>query len=176
MSAIASYIEIACAILIINARYFLMSVSLSQKLPADIKQWQRYIIAFGNTDEVYAVAMGQKLPLNFKYMLGMILCAFSGWVGGTVIGTFAGSIVPSALSSAFGISLYAMFLAIIIPAGKNSMPVTQTILIAAALSFMFYLLPVLNKLSSGWVIIICGILSSAFSALRHPVMEVHNEQ
>ena len=176
LSAIASYIEIACAILIINARYFLMSVSLSQKLPADIKQWQRYIIAFGNTDEVYAVAMGQKLPLNFKYMLGMILCAFSGWVGGTVIGTFAGSIVPSALSSAFGISLYAMFLAIIIPAGKNSMPVTQTILIAAALSFMFYLLPVLNKLSSGWVIIICGILSSAFSALRHPVMEVHNEQ
>jgi len=176
LSATASYIEIACAILIINARYFLMSVSLSQKLPSNIKQWQRYIIAFGNTDEVYAVAMGQKLPLNFLYMLGMILCAFSGWVGGTIIGTFAGSIVPKALSSAFGISLYAMFLAIIIPAGKKSRPVTYTILIAAVASFIFYFAPFLNTLSSGWVIIICGVGSSAFAALKYPVTEVQNEQ
>ena len=63
LSSLAAFAEIACAILIINARYFLMSVSLSQKLLPDIKQWQRYIIAFGNTDEVYAVATGQTLPL-----------------------------------------------------------------------------------------------------------------
>ncbi len=70
----------------------------------------------------------------------------------------------------------AMFLAIIIPAAKKSKPVTQTIIIAAALSFIFYFSPFLNRLSSGWVIIICGIGSSAFSALKYPVVEVQNEQ
>ncbi len=176
LESLASYIETACAILIINARYFLMSVSLSQRLPDDIKPWQRYIVAFGNTDEVFAVAMGQKLPLTFKYLVGMIFCAWIGWVSGTVIGTFAGSIVPDALSSAFGISLYAMFLAIIIPASKDSKPVTYTVIIAAATSCVFFFTPYLNKLSSGWVIIICGILSSALMALKHPIAEVQDEQ
>ena len=175
LSSLAAFAEIACAILIINARYFLMSVSLSQKLPPDIKQWQRYIIAFGNTDEVYAVAMGQTLPLNFKYILGLILCSYCGWVGGTVAGTFGGSMVPAAVSSAFGISLYAMFLAIIIPPATQSKPITVTILLAGFISCIFYYTPGLKNLSSGWIIIISGIAASAFSALKFPVTEDKNE-
>lgn len=175
LQACASMAEIACTIIVINARYFLMSVSLSQKLPADIRQWQRYIIAFGNTDEVYAVAMGQKLPLNFKYMLGLILCSFCGWVGGTIVGTFGGSIVPAAVSSAFGISLYAMFLAIIIPPATESKSVAITILIAGFLCCLFYYTPGLNSLSSGWSIIISGVLAAAFSALKFPVTEEKDE-
>ncbi len=172
IAATATFLEIACAILVINARYFLMSVSLSQRLPRNVSQWQRYIIAFGNTDEVFAVAMGQKLPLNFKYMLGLILCSLFGWTSGTVIGTFAGSIVPKVLSSAFGISLYAMFLAIIIPPATKSLSVTITIIIAAILSFILSY----TSLSSGWIIIICGILASAFAAWKFPIAEVEDNE
>lgn len=168
----ASFLEIACAIMVINARYFLMSVSLSQRLPRNVKQWQRYLIAFGNTDEVFAVAMGQKLPLNFRYMMGLILCSVFGWTSGTVIGTFAGSIVPEVLTSAFGISLYAMFLAIIIPPATKSSPITITILIAATLSFLLNF----TNLSSGWIIIICGIIASAFAAWKFPIGGVADDE
>ena len=168
----ASFIEIACAILVINARYFLMSVSLSQRLPRSIKQWQRYFIAFGNTDEVFAVAMGQKLPLNFRYMMGLIICSLFGWTTGTVIGTFAGGLVPSVLTSAFGISLYAMFLAIIIPPATKSSSVTITIVIAALFSFLLNF----TNLSSGWIIIICGVLASAFAAWKFPIAEVEDDE
>lgn len=175
LKATASYIEIFCAILVINARYFLMSVSLSQLIPPDLKWWQKCIIAFGNTDEVFAVATGKRLPLNFKYMSGLILCAFFGWTTGTVIGTFAGSIVPEVLSSAFGISLYAMFLAIIIPTAIESNPITFTIILSAVLSIAFYYTPYLNRLSSGWVIIICGLGASVISAIKFPVREADDE-
>lgn len=169
--AVASYLEIACAILIINARYFLMSVSLSQKIPSEIKWWQRLIIAFGNTDENFAIAMSKKEPLNFPYLSGLILCAFLGWFSGTVIGAFAGNIVPAALTSAFGISLYAMFLAIIIPPSKESKAVLFTVGISALLSILIYYLPAFDFISSGWSIIICGIAASLFAAFLFPVKE-----
>lgn len=176
LNACASFAEIALATLIINARYFLMSVSLSQKIPSEIKGWQRFVIAFGNTDENYAVAMAKQQPLTFEYMLGVILCSFSGWFGGTLAGTFAGNIVPAVLSSAFGISLYAMFLAIIIPPSTQSRAVLFAVLIAAAMSVFIYYFPPLSFVSSGWSIIICGIASSVITALLFPVKEDNNEQ
>ena len=176
LNASSSFAEIALATLIINARYFLMSVSLSQKIPAEIKGWQRFIIAFGNTDENYAVAMAKQQPLTFIYMLGVILCSFSGWFGGTLAGTFMGNIVPEVLSSAFGISLYAMFLAIIVPPSTESKPVLFTVLFSAAMSILIYYLPHLSFISSGWSIIICGIASSVVAALLFPVKEDSVEQ
>lgn len=176
LNASATLMEIACATLIINARYFLMSVSLSQKLPSEIKGWQRFIIAFGNTDENYAVAMAKQQPLTFSYMMGVILCSFLGWFFGTVIGTFAGNIVPEVLSSAFGISLYAMFLAIIIPPSKESKSVLFTVILSAAVSILIYFLPSLSGLGNGWSIIICGILSAVIAAILFPVKEEENEQ
>ena len=167
LGTLASYTEIACAILIINARYFLMSVSLSQKLPSELRLWQRLIIAFGNTDENFAIAMSKKCALNFPYLAGLILCAFMGWVGGTLIGTFAGNIIPEILSSAFGISLYGMFLAIIIPPARDSKAVLFTILISAIMSFIIYF--AFKFISSGWSIIICGIISSVVAAIFFPL-------
>ena len=175
LKSTASYLEIFCAILVLNARYFLMSVSLSQIIPTDFKWWQRIIVAYGNTDEIFAMATSKKVPLNFKYMIGLIIVPVIGWTSGTVIGTFAGDIVPEVLSSALGISLYAMFLAIIIPPATDSRPVTFTVVVSALLSISFYYTPCLNKLSSGWVIIICGLTASVISAIKYPVREADDE-
>ena len=175
LKATASYLEIFCSKLVINARYFLMSVSHSQIIPTDFKWWQRIIVAYGNTDEIFAMATSKKVPLNFKYMIGLIIVPVIGWTSGTVIGTFAGDIVPEVLSSALGISLYAMFLAIIIPPATDSRPVTFTVVVSALLSISFYYTPCLNKLSSGWVIIICGLTASVISAIKYPVREADDE-
>lgn len=54
IAADGSFVEIALVQLVINLRYALMSLSWSQKLPSDFKFWQRFVIAFGDTDEILA--------------------------------------------------------------------------------------------------------------------------
>lgn len=164
----AAILEIAFTIFIINIRYFLMSLSLSQKIPENISLWQRLVIAFGDTDEIFAVSMQKKEELNFKYMLGLILCSFLGWNLGTLVGTIANNALPMSIRSALGIAIYGMFIAIIIPPATKLKPVAQVIIISLIMSCIFKWFPILNRLSSGWVIIICGIVSSAIGAYLHP--------
>lgn len=171
IAAGAMFAEIAFTVLIINMRYLLMSLSLSQKLEPNMALIKRLAIAFGNTDEIFAVAIRQNGELNFTYMMGLILSSFSGWVGGTVLGVFASSFLPYALQSALGIAIYAMFIAIIIPAAKESKPITRVVIIAVIMSCIFYYTPVLSSVSKGWVIIICGIISSAFGGYFFPLKE-----
>lgn len=163
-------LEITITIFIINIRYFLMSLSLSQKLEEGMPLWQRLIIAFGDTDEIFAVSMQQKGLLNFRYMIGLILSAYSGWVLGTVIGSVASSILPQTIISALGIAIFAMFIAIIIPPAKHSKPIVIVIAIAVVMSCMFQYLPGLNQISDGWAVIICGVTASLIGALRYPVL------
>lgn len=171
IAAGAAFAEIAFTLLIINMRYLLMSLSLSQKLSGKINLFGRLLIAFGNTDEIFAVAMQQRGELCFTYMLGLILSSYSGWVGGTALGVFASAFLPEAVRSALGIALYAMFIAIIIPAAKESKPVMRVALISVIISCIFFFVPVLNTLSKGWVIIICGIVSSAVGAALFPLKQ-----
>ena len=165
----AGYAEIAFTILVINLRYMLMSLSLLQKLDEKVTLPQRLLIAFGNSDEIFAVAIQQSGFLNFRYMLGVITCAYSGWVTGTALGAAAGNLLPASVLSAMGISLYAMFIALIIPPARDSKPILKIILIAVLLSGLFRFTPVLKTISSGWVIIICGVVSSTVGALFFPV-------
>lgn len=171
ISKSAGFAEIACSLLIINLRYVLMSLSLSQKLSPDITLFQRCVIAFGNTDEIYGVSMQQRGLLTYRYMCGIIFCSYLGWVGGTVIGALASDILPAFILSALGIALYAMFLAIIIPPARTSKPILAIILLATAISCVFKYTPSLKGISSGWVIIIAGTVSSGILAFISPVKE-----
>lgn len=167
----SAYFEVAFTILIINLRYSLMSLSLSQKLDDSVTIFQRFMIAFGNTDEIYAVAMQQNCMLNYRYMSGLILCSYTGWVSGTALGAVASSIVPQTVLGALGIALYAMFIAIIIPPARKSVSIALIILASAAMSCIIRYVPLFSGISSGWTIIICGVISSAAGALLFPVCE-----
>ena len=161
------YLEIAITTFVINIRYMLMSLSLSQKVDEKMTTLQRCILSFGNTDEVFAVAMQQRAP----YLAGLIATPYVGWALGTFLGAAATSILPLALRSALGIAIYGMFLAIIISPCRKAKPVLITVLIAVALSCILHWTPVLKELSSGWIIIICAVAASAFAAYRFPVDE-----
>ncbi len=167
----AALLEIAITIFIINIPYFLMSLSFSQILDDNMPMWKRLIVAFGNTDEIFAVSMQQKGLLNFRYMMGLILSSYAGWVGGTFIGSVASSILPKAIISALGIAIFAMFIAIVVPPAKRSKPILMVILIAVGMSCIFKYVPVLNQLSSGWVVIICGVTASLIGAICCPMAE-----
>ena len=64
-----------------------------------------------------------------------------------------------------------MFLAIILPPAKHSRPIALVILMAVALSCLFFWVPGLNQVSDGFVIIICAVAASAIGALLFPIRE-----
>lgn len=166
-----SLLELAVSQLVINVRYILMSISLSQKMGKSVTLADRFAIAFVNTDEVFAAASGKSCHLGKKYMYGLILTPFIGWVVGTLLGSVAGHILPHSVISALEIAIYAMFIAIIIPQAKKSRPCALCILIAVLLSCIFRYVPVLNGVSSGFVIIICAAVASATLAFLAPVKD-----
>lgn len=165
------YFEMALTQLVINLRYALMSVSLSQKLHKSVTLLDRLLIAFGNTDEIFAVASGQPQEVGKKYMYGLILMPYLGWTLGTLLGAAASAALSEMVRSALGIAIYGMFLAIFIPPMKHSRAVTAVVLVSAALSCLFTYAPILDRVSSGFVIIICAVVAAALGAVLQPVKE-----
>lgn len=171
MSAVGTYLEIAFTQLIINSRYFLMSLSVSQKVDKNFKMWQRFIAAFGITDEVFAVSMQRRKDLSFPYMAGLIFTPVLGWSGGTLIGAVATSLLPTSVTDAMGIALYGMFIAIVVPPAREQKNVLFAVILAIAASYAFTYLPVLKSVSSGWSVIIITVAVSAIAAFLFPVKE-----
>ena len=164
-------IELAITQIVINLRYALMSVSLSQKLGKSVSMLDRFIIAFVNTDEVFAVASSNKENVGKKYLYGLILTPYLGWSLGTFLGSFAGDILPQSITSALGLAIYGMFVAIVIPVAKKSKTTTFCVLTAVALCCMFKYTPILNSVPQGFVIIICAAAASALFACIAPIKE-----
>lgn len=169
ITAGGTLLEIAVSQLVINARYALMSVSLSQKLGKSVSLLDRFIISFVNTDEVFAVASGKKGTVGRSYLYGLILTPYFGWSLGTIIGAAAGNILPTAVISALGIAIYGMFVAIVMPAIKEDKKTLVCVLLAVLLSCLFKYVPVLTKVPSGFSIIICAVLASGLFAVIAPV-------
>lgn len=171
-----SLIELASTQLVINLRYSLMSVSLSQKLGKSVRLLDRFAIAFCNTDEIFAVASGNKESVGRRYMYGLALTPYLGWSVGTLLGAVAGNILPQIVVSALGVAIYGMFIAIVVPPAKKSRPTALCILFAVALSCAFKYIPFLAKIPSGFVIIICAVTASIIFALAAPVRDDSDEK
>ena len=69
--AAATLWEMILTQLIINSRYALMSLALSQRMGQRIGFLPRLLIAFFNTDEIFALAMARVEPLTVPFMLGL---------------------------------------------------------------------------------------------------------
>ena len=167
----ASLAETALTQLTINLRYALMSLSLGRKLDGSMGTLQRLIFAFANTDEIFAVASSQPGKVGKHYLYGLMLAPWIGWSLGTFLGAAAGTLLPVFVRSALGIAIYGMFLAIILPPARKSRAARFVVLTAVALSLCFHYIPGLNRVSSGFVIIICGVLAAAAGAWVFPAEE-----
>lgn len=157
--------------LIINSRYALMSLALSQKMGQQIGLLPRLLIAFFNTDKVFALAMAREHTLTVPFLYGLGLLPMAGWVSGTLFGALAGSILPLSIRTALGVMLYGMFIAIIIPPAKKERPVALAALLALILSSLFAWVPALQKAPKGTPIVICTVAAAALCAWLFPVEE-----
>jgi len=157
--------------LVINARYFLMSLTLTQKLDKKFTLLDRFLCAVGITDEIFAVAVTQKQPVTKRYLLGLITLPYVGWTSGTIMGALLGGILPAFISDALSIALYAMFIAIFIPTAIQNKKVFPVLFISVGISCLFTFTPYLNQVPSGIAYVVAALVASVFGALVFPIKD-----
>ncbi len=170
-----SIVEMIISQFIINLRYSLMSISLSQHIDKSMKLPQKLFFGEFHTDEIFAVSMGRPEKLGRKYFLGVIIAPYIGWSLGTFLGAVCGEILPAMIVNALGVALYGMFIAIVVPPMKHSWKMSIVVGIAVLMSVCFAYVPGLKNISSGFSVIICAVTASLFGALVFPVKEEKKE-
>lgn len=168
--------EMALTQLVINLRYCLMSFSLSQKLEKGTSTGHRLGVAFGVTDEIFGVSASQEGRISPWYNYGVMTVAIPGWTLGTLAGAVSGSLLPDFLVSALSVAIYGMFLAVIIPPAKKNRAVLGVVIGAMAVSTVFAVVPLLSKISTGFVIIITTVLVAGIAAYICPIEETENAE
>ncbi len=176
MAAGGSMIEMAVATFVINLRYALMGISLSQKTDESMNTPARLLTGFFITDEIFGVASGADHMVTMKYMTGLGILPVAGWTLGTLLGAVCGNILPPIVTEALSIGIYGMFIAIVLPATRKSRSVMIVSLIAVILSCIFYYVPIFkDNISSGFAIILCSVIASLAGAFFLPLKEGSDE-
>jgi predicted branched-subunit amino acid permease len=166
-----TYIEMALLILVTNGRYLLMSCALSQRLDSKMGIGNRIGMGFFITDEIFGVSIAQKGHLRPSYTYGAALASVPLWALGTSCGIIAGNLLPEMVVAALSVSLYGMFLAIIIPPAKRNRIIAGAIIVCFAVSFASIYLPFLKNLSEGNRVIILTVVIAAALAILFPVKD-----
>ena len=173
--AAGAIIEMILTQLVINLRYSLMGIAMTQRLDRRSTAWHRLLMSFGMTDEIFAVASSKPYPVGPRYFYGLMTAPYVGWTLGTLLGAWAGNILPDDIRGAMGIMIYAMFVAIVIPPMKKNRGVLFVVLLAVTFSCCMYYLPVLCGVSSGFAIIISACLAAVLAAIFCPVKDEESE-
>ncbi len=172
----ATYFEIAFATLVANARYLLMSCSMSQRLDSAMPFIYRLLMGFYVTDEFFGIAIARHGTLNPYYTYGAVSFAAPCWAIGTALGVLAGNLLPLRLVSAFSVALFGMFLAIIVPPARKSKILCVLILLSFVCSFVAGYIPGIRDLADGTRTIILTVVISAVAAILFPRKDEDEEE
>ena len=171
IAAGATIAEMILTQLVINSRYALMSLALGQRLSPQVGIGRRLMMAFFNTDEVFALGMARGNGLKPSFFVGAGVIAAVGWVAGTAMGAVAGSLLPQEVRMALGVMLYGMFIAIVVPQAREEKPILVSVALALAFSCLFAWVPGLREISNGLAIVICTVAAASVCAILFPVEE-----
>lgn len=171
ITAGGSFFELALSQFVINLRYSLMGISLSQKLDKSFTAPKRAVLGHALTDEIFGVSVSRTKPVTPLYFLGLATLPYIGWSLGTALGAVFGELLNPMLRDALSVAIYGMFIAIIVPEAKNSLKTAFIILLAVAISCVICYVPVFGFISDGFSIIICAVTASVIGALLFPVKE-----
>ncbi len=166
---LAVVLQLVLTQFIINLRYSLMAISLSQKLHPSFTTPHRLLAGFGITDEIFAVAYAQPTPVTPPYMYGLIVVSWIGWVTGTLLGAVAGQLLPETVANAMGILLYGMFVAIVVPPARKEKRILFVVLAAAAFSVLFHV--VFPTVPASLAVVISAVVAAALGAWWFPLQE-----
>ena len=165
----AAYAEVIAMCLVANLRYMLMSAALSQKIAPGTSWFHRLLMACCVTDEVFGISVAHPgyTPPAYTYSAALISTLF--WASGCAAGITAGSLLSPDTVVALSMSLYGMFLAIIIPAARQRRNVLYTLAVSFVLSGLCAVAPVVGEWSSGMRTVVLTIVISAIAAWLSPI-------
>ena len=147
--------------IVINMRYSLMGIALSQKADKTMTPLLRILLAYGITDEIFGVAVSKKHEFGARYFFGLTILPVIGWVSGTLMGALLGQVFPDFLTNALAIGIYGMFVSIVLPKAKHDKVILNGSLIACILSCLLFFIPFLSShISSGFATIIAAVTSA----------------
>ncbi len=90
------------------------------------------------------------------YFLGLITVTYTSWIVGSAIGALASGLLPPVLSASLGISLYAMFIAILVPSLKGNLRLGILVIVTALVNMA------LSKvMASSWALIVSTLICAA---------------
>lgn len=131
---------------LINIRHLLMSASAKQFLFSASK-WKQAVLAFGLTDEVFALISARRNKTTVFFGIGVFLAAYISWVAFSCAGYYFGAFFPDYLQISMDFALYALFAALLFPAILKYRMALYTAGLSAAINTFLGI-----WLSSGWAI------------------------
>ncbi|MEA5068250.1 MAG: branched-chain amino acid ABC transporter permease, partial [Christensenellaceae bacterium] len=96
---------------------------------------------------------------------------YLGWALGTLLGAAAGSLLPASVTTALGVAIYGMFIAIIVPPMKKLKAVRLVVLVALGLNLMLKYVPLFDFISDGVAIVLCSVVAAGVGAYCRPAEE-----
>ena len=169
IAADAPYVEMVLVTLVANARYILMSCAISQHIAPRTPWYWRLLIGFDLTDELFGVYIAQPGYLDPHYAAGAMSVSLPAWAIGTSLGIIAGTLLPARAVSALSVTLYGMFLAIVIPPCRKNPVMAVLVVLSFGLSYLLSVLPGVSALSDGIRTVILTVVIATVFALLFPV-------
>ena len=148
----ATAIAIILTNLVVNLRYFVMSTCVLNQVE-ESNFGLNVLAAHVTVDESFAVFSLSDDSSIWMY-LGIAITAWLSWCLGAAIGVVLLDILPVIVTNSFNISLYALFVAILVPAVKDSKQIAVLVLITAVLNI------VLSQFLGNWSLIVSTLVGA----------------
>lgn len=150
----ASLIAIVLTNFVVNLRYFIMNTCVYNQVE-ESNSLLNIASAHLVVDETFAVFALDK-ESSIWFYLGIGIFAWLSWILGAIIGVFAYDIIPLIVANSFNISLYALFVAILIPPMKEDKRIAIIVVITCIINILLQ-----SVLGSNWTLVISTLLGAA---------------
>ncbi len=155
INAGAGMLSVILATFVLNLRHVIMSTCVFKKIKVQ-NPLLKLVGALAVTDEGFAIITTEnKKRCNIAFMLGVITLTYLSWIFGTLVGVLASNILPTIVADSFGIALYALFIALIVPDIKKSLRLLITVIITALINCVMCVI-----IPNSWAIIASTLIGA----------------
>lgn len=166
----AGILTIVLATFILNLRHLIMSVCVMERMEGG-GTLLRLLAGFGVTDESFAIFTTQKEGnRSIWFFLGLITVTYGSWNVGTAIGAVAFDFLPPILTASLAVSLYAMFIGLLVPSLPGNWRLAALVCLTAVCNCLLG-----QVMASSWALILstllCAFLGVFFVELEEPGKE-----
>ena len=137
---------------VINLRYFVMSTCVLNKVEKS-NLFLNILSAHLTVDESFAMFSLSDNSSIWLYV-GLAFTAYLSWIFGAGIGVIILDLLPVIVTNSFNISLYALFVAILVPSIKQNKQIALLVLITAILNI------ILTQIIGNWALIVSTLIGA----------------